>query len=75
MEQQDLPYWEGRLIDEAIAAAEARLNQEKERARKRAVQLGREKAYHRLAAKIDEPGRVTPGQLSLWPVDPTLFDE
>lgn len=77
MEQQAmLPEWESELIDEAIASAQERLHEEEGKARTRAVQLAREQAYHRLAAEIDRPSKKTagPGQLSFFPVDPTLFD-
>lgn len=77
MEQQAmLPEWESQLIDEAIATAEKRLEEEEGKARKRAVQLAREQAYHRLAVEIDRPARhaAGPGQLSFFPEDPTLFD-
>jgi hypothetical protein len=77
MEQAALPEWESDLIDEAIEEAERRLEQEKERARRRAVQLAREQAYHRLAVAIDRP--ATPsrlhGQLTLFDDDLTLFDD
>jgi hypothetical protein len=77
MEQARLPAWEGALIEEAIAAAERRLEADEARARRRAVQLAREQGYHRLAVEIERPEDrgVCPGQLSLWPVDPTLFDD
>ena len=76
MDQARLPEWEGSLVDEAIDSAEARLEAERHRARRRAVQLAREQAYHRLAVAIVRPtgARVGPGQLTLWSVDPTLFD-
>ncbi len=77
MEQQEmLPEWESQLIDDAITAAEQRLDEEKGKAHKRAVQLAREQGYHRLAVEIDRPSRhhAGPGQLSLFPTDPTLFD-
>ncbi len=76
MNEAALPEWESLLVDEAIEAAEARLRQEDERARKRAVQLAREQGYHRLAVEIDRPTRVrvSPDQLSFFPKDPTLFD-
>ncbi len=76
MKEAALPEWESLLVDEAIEAAERRLRQEDERARKRAVQLAREQAYHRLAVEIDRPGRtkISPDQLSFFPKDPTLFD-
>ena len=76
MEQAMLPEWESQLIDEAITAAEQRLEEEDRKARKRAVQLAREQAYHRLAVEIDRPTRRSagPGQLSFFPTDPTLFD-
>lgn len=76
MEQAQLPDWEKNLIDDAIEHAERRLEDEKHRARRRAVQLAREQGYHRLAVEIDVARRlrVNPGQLSLLPEDPTLFD-
>ena len=76
MEQAMLPEWEPRLIEEAIEAAERRLQEEDRKARKRAIQLAREQGYHRLALEIDRPARTTagPGQLSFFPTDPTLFD-
>ena len=80
MEQVELPQWETALIDEAIRNAEERLADEAERAQRRAVQLAREQAYHRLALAIDRPSRdragrgdVSPSQLSFFP-EPTLFD-
>jgi hypothetical protein len=76
MEPAMMPDWEASLIDEAIRQAEERLNAERERARKRAVQLAREQAYHRLAIEIDRPAKVKvhAGQLSFFPTEPTLFD-
>lgn len=76
MEQAMLPDWESQLIEEAITAAERRLLEEESKARRRAVQLAREQAYHRLAVEIDRPTRRSagPGQLSFFPADPTLFD-
>ena len=77
MEQAALPNWEADMIEEAIRAAEGRRENEKDRAKKRAVQLAREQAYHRLALEIDRPkdkNQVTPGQLSFFPI-PTLFDQ
>ena len=76
MEQEQLPEWE-LLVDEAIRQAEAKDQSEEERAKRRAVQLAREQAYHRLALAIDRPAkeRVSPSQLSFFPTDPTLFDE
>ncbi len=78
MEQAALPQWESELIEDAIRDAEGRRVAEKEQAQKRAVQLAREQAYHRLALEIDRPqdtkNKVTPGQLSFFPT-PTLFDE
>jgi hypothetical protein len=75
--QERLPDWEADLIDEAIRTAEQRLEDEKVLAQKRAVQLGREQGYHRLALEIDRPARssVSPAQLSFFPQDPTLFDD
>jgi predicted CoA-binding protein len=41
-----------------------------------AEELLGEQAYHRLAAAIDRSaGKHVRGQLSLWPEDPTLFDD
>ena len=76
MEQAELPEWEPDLVDEVITTAQNRLEREKKRARKRALQLARERAYHRLAVAIDRPQgpQVAPGQLTLFPEDPTLFD-
>ncbi len=77
MSQAELPEWESILIDEAITAAERRLEDERTRARRRAVQLAREQGYHRLAVAIDRRARVAktnPDQLSFFPEDPTLFD-
>ena len=76
MNEATLPEWEPLLVDEAIEAAQRRLRQEDERARKRAVQLAREQGYHRLAVEIDRPARtkISPDQLSFFPSDPTLFD-
>lgn len=76
MDQARLPEWEMSLIDVAIDTAEARLEAERHRAGRRAVQLAREQAYHRLAVAIDRPARrvAGPGQLTLWPAEPTLFD-
>ncbi len=76
MKEAALPEWEPLLVDEAIDAAERRLRREDERARKRAVQLAREQAYHRLAVEIDRPAqmKISPDQLSFFPTDPTLFD-
>ena len=79
MEQAPLPQWESDLIDEAIRDAEARRAKEKEQAQKRAVQLAREQAYHRLALEIARPdksnkSKVSPSQLSFFPI-PTLFDQ
>jgi hypothetical protein len=76
MQHAELPDWETGLIDEVIRAAETRLEAERTRAGRRALQLAREQAYHRLALAIDrpQPDKVSPDQLSLWPSDPTLFD-
>lgn len=66
------------LITDAIREAEHRLADEKASARKRALQLAREQGYVRLALAIDRPkrtgGKAGGGQLSLFPTDPTLFD-
>lgn len=77
MDHAELPQWERQLIEDAIADAERRLAQEDSKAKKRALQLAREQAYHRLALEIDRPVRrkVSPGQLSFFPTtDPRLFD-
>lgn len=75
-EQPRLPEWEHDLIEEAIRAAEHRRDAEKAAAKNRAIQLAREKAYHRLAVAIDRPvRRHDPRQLRLFPTDPTLFDD
>lgn len=76
MDQRRLPDWESDLIDEAIRLAEQRLKEERERGRRRALQLAREQGYHRLALAIDRPNKaITTGQLSLFETDPTLFDD
>ncbi|MDP9223045.1 MAG: hypothetical protein M3P18_04180 [Actinomycetota bacterium] len=77
MERPTLPDWEGEMIEEAIDEAERRLEAEKKDARKRALQLAREQAYHRLAVEIDRPaaGKVSSNQLSFFRNDPTLFDD
>jgi hypothetical protein len=75
--QEPLPEWERRLIEEMLETAEQRLEDERARAARRTLQLAREQAYHRLAVAIDRPARASQvrGQLSLWPQDPTLFDD
>jgi hypothetical protein len=75
--QERLPHWEADLIEDAIDDAERRLADEKSTAKKRQLQLDRERAYHRLAVEIDRPRRkkAGPGQLSLFPTDPRLFDD
>lgn len=77
MEHAQLPEWESDLIDEAISSAEERLKAEKKKAKSRALQLAREQAYHRLAIAIDRapPRTSRPGQLTLFAVEPTLFDD
>jgi hypothetical protein len=78
MDQERLSEWESSVIDEAIDAAERRLEEELRRARRRAVQLAREQGYHRLALEIDRPERSStagPGQLSFFSRDLTLFDD
>lgn len=77
MEEEVQAAWD-LLVDDAIREAERRLKDEETRARKRAVQLAREQAYHRLAAAIDRPSRarrISPRQLSLFGSDLTLFDD
>ena len=76
MEQAKLPDWEPDLVDDAIRRAEDRLADERRRAARRAVQLAREQAYHRLAVAIDRPEATDrhPGQLRLFGDEPTLFD-
>ena len=75
--QERLPDWEADLIEDAIDSAERRLEDERATAKKRQLQLDRERAYHRLAVEIDRPRRKKPGpgQLSLFPTDPKLFDD
>lgn len=75
MDQGRLAEWD-LLVDEAIQEAERRMANETEKAKKRAIQLGREQGYHRLALEIDRPHRrkAGPGQLSFFPSDPTLFE-
>lgn len=75
--QQKLPDWEEDLVEEAIRTAEERNESDKELAKKRQLQLDRERAYHRLAVEIDRPKRkkAGPGQLSFFPTDPQLFDD
>lgn len=64
------------LIEDALERAARRLAEERGRARARAVQLAREQAYHRLAVAIDRPKPAPSArQLSLFPEDPTLFDD
>ena len=77
MVQGEVPDWEPRLIDEAIKDAEKRHEAENDRARKRALQLAREQGYHRLAVAIDRTpsSKVGAGQLSLFPLERTLFDD
>ena len=58
-------------LEGAIEDARRRLE-----AARRAVQLAREQAYHRLAVALDRPpAAVNPGQLSLFVVEETLFDD
>ncbi|HYY44167.1 MAG TPA: hypothetical protein VE975_03145 [Actinomycetota bacterium] len=79
MDHTRLPDWETDLVDDAIRMAEDRRQREAARARRRALQLAREQAYHRLAREIDRPPAhcaAPPGQLSFFPdPDLTLFDE
>ena len=77
MDPEEPPEWEPRLIDEAIRVATERHEREKQRAHRRALQLAREQAYHRLAVAIDRPSPSPrgAGQLSLFVITPTLFDE
>ena len=77
MVQGEVPDWEPRLIDEAIENAETRLKKERDRASKRALQLAREQGYHRLAVAIDRTPntKAGAGQLSLFPLERTLFDD
>ena len=74
-QEEKLAEWE-LDVDEVIQQAERRLADEETRAKKRALQLAREQAYHRLALEIDRPARskVSPSQLSFFP-EPTLFDQ
>jgi hypothetical protein len=73
----DLPGWEQDLLDDAVSNAPARPDEERTRAKRRALQLAREQAYFRLALEIDRPKRtkVSPSQLSFFPSNPTLFDQ
>jgi hypothetical protein len=76
--QPQLPEWESLLIDEAISTAEARFRDEREKAKRRSMELNRQQGYHRLAVAIDRPVKPAdqhPGQLSFFPTDPTLFDD
>ena len=70
-----VPQWEAGLVDDAIRAAQVRREDERSAGERRARQLAREQAYHRLAHAIDHPSDTLPGQLTLWPGEPTLFDE
>jgi hypothetical protein len=74
--QPKLPDWESELIEEALEEAERRRAEELEEAKKRALQLAREQAYHRLAAAIDIPKSKHPGkgQLNLFANEDRLFD-
>lgn len=67
------------LVEDAMVEAERRLADNTEKARKRAIQLAREQAYHRLAIAIDRPQSGArakgEGQLTLFPVDLTLFED
>ena len=76
MQQDQLPEWESEVIDDAIRTAERRLERERGRARRRALQLAREQGYHRLAVAIERssPADSCDGQLSLFGDAPTLFD-
>lgn len=73
----DLPGWEQELLDDAVAKAPAKADEQQVQARRRALQLAREQAYFRLALEIDRPKRtkVSPSQLSFFPTNPTLFDQ
>ena len=75
--QEPLAEWEPALVDGVIRDAEQRLEKEKAAAGRRALQLAREKAYHRLAVAIDRPKAPAhdPRQLSLFSSDLTLFDD
>ena len=78
-EQEQLPEWESLLIDEAITVAEQRYADEQQRAKHRKVELSRQQGWHRLAVEIDRPESASapslPGQLRLFPTEPTLFDD
>ncbi|CAN5704313.1 hypothetical protein BH18ACT15_BH18ACT15_10470 [soil metagenome] len=75
MEDLGMPRWEAGLVDDAISSAQRRRACEADAAERRARQLAREQGYHRLAHAIDRPRAPLPGQLSLLPTEPTLFDE
>jgi hypothetical protein len=74
---QEPPLWESELVDEVVRSAQQRYEAENERSSRRALQLAREQAYHRLAVALDRPstkGQVS-GQLCLFVREETLFDE
>lgn len=81
MEDQERLAIEDLLVSDAIEEAERRYAAEQRKAQRRALQLAREQAYHRLALAIDRPERrprdkAGPGQLCLFPTtEPNLFDE
>ena len=73
----DLPRWEQELLDDAVANAPSKPDEEQSQAKRRALQLAREQAYFRLALEIDRPKstKISPSQLSFFPTNPTLFDQ
>ena len=73
-EAGELPGWEKDLIEDAVTSSPDD-DRTAQRARRRALQLAREQAYHRLALELDRPTntKVSPSQLSFFPTDPTLF--
>ena len=75
MNDLGMSQWEAGMVDDAIDVAERRRADEADAAERRARQLAREQGYHRLAHAIDRPRGALPGQLSLLPTEPTLFDE
>lgn len=76
-EAGDLPFWEQELLEDAVTKPPETREQERVRARGRALQLAREQAYFRLALEIDRPQhkKISPSQLSFFPTEPTLFDQ
>jgi hypothetical protein len=74
---QEPPLWESELMDEVVRSAQQRYEAENERSSRRALQLAREQAYHRLAVALDRPSKKghVAGQLCLFVREETLFDD